>query len=473
MRQLIKKISLSGGVHFLYAKMISPKSIDEDSRRREFILNILLLSLILLWGVFSFFVLHSSITNPEYKGVSFANCSLVFLFFIVLYLLSRARLFVFVSYLFIGMSLCLATYTSYRWGVDVPQALLAYALIIILSGIIISSRFAFFIALIITFSNLILAYLHLRGVIHPELYWKPETLRMNDAIEFSITLLIVAIVSWLSNREIESSLKRARKSEVALKRERDMLEVRVKERTRELEKTQAEKINQATRFIEFGKISSGLFHDMINHITVLFFDIEKANDAGKKEFVQAKKYLKQVNETKDLLSEYIETVKKQFQNQKISSLFSVKKEISNIVKMLECKLKTEKVEISLKSESDIMTYGNYVKFNHVITNIIVNSLDVYRLSDNKKREIEIKISGLNGEVMISIEDWAGGIPEGIRGKIFDPFFTTKGPQDGMGIGLTIVKDIIEEDFKGTINVKSVWGKGSKFIIKFPIRNEPR
>lgn len=232
-----------------------------------------------------------------------------------------------------------------------------------------------------------------------------------------------------------------------------------------------EKINQTARFIEFGKISSGLFHDLINHITFLFFDIEKANDAGEKEHTQTKEYLKQANETKDLLVEYIEAVKKQFQNQKVDSLFSMKKEILNITKLLNYKLTTEKVKINLKGDFDIITYGNDVRFNHVIINIILNALDAYEISDEGEKEIDVKLDRLGKKAIISIEDWAGGISEDIQEKIFEPFFTTKGPQKGTGIGLTTVKNIVENDFGGTIKVESVWGQGSKFIIEIPIRDE--
>jgi signal transduction histidine kinase len=282
----------------------------------------------------------------------------------------------------------------------------------------------------------------------------------------------IAIVSWLSNREIEKSLKRARKSEAELKEERDTLEVRVKERTKELEKSQMEKMNQAARFIEFGKISSGLFHDLINHITFLFFDIEKAAEAGEEKMLETREYLKQANENKSVLAEYIEDAKKQFQNQKINALFSVKKEILSVIKILGYKLKTEKVGVNLRSDFDILTYGNAVRFNHVITNIVLNALDAYETSTEEGKEISIKVEKRDEKAVVSIEDRAGGIPEEIRNKIFDSFFTTKGPQKGAGIGLTTAKNTMEEDFSGAIKFESVWGQGTKFIIEFPIRNEP-
>ncbi|HRZ95536.1 MAG TPA: ATP-binding protein [Candidatus Moranbacteria bacterium] len=457
---------------FLYGKLLLPKSNGEDLKRQEFIFNVIVSGSSVLFCVFSLFSLYHSLVRHNDRAISPLVPLVLFCFFVFLHYLSRKGFFVIASYIFVYAYLITASYAVYVWGVDLPMALLTFALLIVISGILISTRFAFEINFIILLVTLILGYLQLNHIISPKVYWKTELFQMNDPIGHSIIFSIIAVVSWLSNREIERSLKRARKSEAELKEERDTLEVRVQERTKELEKSQMEKINQTARFIEFGKISSGLFHDLINHINFLFLNIEQATEAGEKELSETREYLKQANENKSALAEYIEDAKKQFQNHKTESLFSVKKEILSVAKILAYKLKTEKVEMNLSGDFDILTYGNAVRFNHVMTNIILNAMDAYEISDAEKKEIRIKLEKHGEKAIVSIEDKAGGIPEEIRSKIFDPFFTTKGPQKGAGIGLTTVKNTIEEDFGETTRVDSIWGQGTKFIIEFPIRNEP-
>ncbi len=61
-----------------------------------------------------------------------------------------------------------------------------------------------------------------------------------------------------------------------------------------------------------------------------------------------------------------------------------------------------------------------------------------------------------------------GIPQKYINKIFDPFFTTKKPNEGMGLGLNIVRRIVTK-YKGTIDVESKEGVRTTFTIKFPIR----
>ena len=82
------------------------------------------------------------------------------------------------------------------------------------------------------------------------------------------------VIAWLSNREIEKSLKRARRSEAALKVERDALEITVEARTRQLREAQADQLSQLYRFAEFGQISSGLFHDLVNPLNAMSLNME-------------------------------------------------------------------------------------------------------------------------------------------------------------------------------------------------------
>lgn len=466
-----KETPFSNSVRFLLCAITKSDSEDEDIGRKKFILNILLAVSILISATLSLFVLFYTLTRPVYRGIPLHSVLFVTGFFAVLLFLSKKGMFSIAAYSFIATFFAVVTFALYNWGVELPEGLLAYAFVIVMSGVLIDTRFAFETAFMISGMTILLAYFQTSGITNPRLYWKPESITISDAVEFSIMFAAIAVVSWLSNREIERSLERARKSEADLKKERDLLEVRVRERTRELEKAQMEEMSQASRFIEFGKISSGLFHDIINHITFLFFDIEKATEAEEKDLAETKEYLRQANENKAALTEYIEDAKKQFQNQKTESLFSIKKEIMSVARILGYKLKTEKVFLDIGGDRDILTYGNAVRFNHAVTNIVLNAMDAYEKNDGEDKSITVNLLKRGNKAAVSVEDRAGGIPEEIRARIFEPFFTTKGPRKGAGIGLTTAKNTIEEDFGGEIRVDSVWGQGTKFTIEFPIKNK--
>jgi two-component system, sporulation sensor kinase E len=69
-------------------------------------------------------------------------------------------------------------------------------------------------------------------------------------------------------------------------------------------------------------------------------------------------------------------------------------------------------------------------------------------------------------VKLTIADTGHGIPRDVVEKVFEPFFTTKEFGQGTGLGLTVVKGIIEEH-QGSIIVESEEGKGTAFTILLP------
>jgi signal transduction histidine kinase len=69
-------------------------------------------------------------------------------------------------------------------------------------------------------------------------------------------------------------------------------------------------------------------------------------------------------------------------------------------------------------------------------------------------------------IKLTVADTGHGIPQDALPKIFEPFFTTKEFGKGTGLGLTVVKGIIEEH-QGTITVESEEGKGTRFTIRLP------
>ncbi len=73
-------------------------------------------------------------------------------------------------------------------------------------------------------------------------------------------------------------------------------------------------------------------------------------------------------------------------------------------------------------------------------------------------------------VRIEVEDNGMGIDEATRRKIFEPFFTTKAVGEGTGLGLSVSYFIVTSNHKGTLEVESTPGKGSKFILSLPIGN---
>lgn len=459
-------------LRFLYT-LIEPISKDEDLRRREFILNILLLGSLTFTGVAIILILiYSTILNPTYKGFPLGGSLIIFSIFLFLYSLSRNGFSILSAYLFILTYFMPATYFLYKWGADLPQGLLFYALIIIMSGILINTGFAFITALIGSVVLSIIAYLQINKIVSPDLYWKDEMLVMGDVIITIATFGVITTVSYLFNREIGKSLKRARRSEKELQKERDSLEVKVEERTKELKKSQTEKVSQLYRFAEFGQLSAGLFHDSINLLSAIYLNLKQVKNSKQEEIIDTRLHLDRVVKITKRMENFIVAVRKQIIQQEIEINFSLFEEISQVVQVFSYKAREANVEINFSCPKDIKIRGDPIKFNQLITNLICNAIDAYEKIDKNKqpREILIKLYRKNHNICLFVQDWGIGIPKECIDKIFEPLFTTKGFDKGTGIGLSIVKKITEKDLKGTIKVESEQKKGAKFIVEFPIKS---
>lgn len=143
----------------------------------------------------------------------------------------------------------------------------------------------------------------------------------------------------------------------------------------------------------------------------------------------------------------------------------VHKGIDNTLTMLQHKLRKTSVELVKNYQPDLPKIKIFVsEINQVWTNIIDNALDA--MEDSEKRKLKITTRLSQDLLQVLIEDSGPGIPAEILDNIFDPFYTTKPVGKGTGLGLDIVKRIIDQH-KGSINVQSEPGN-TVFKICLPI-----
>jgi signal transduction histidine kinase len=102
------------------------------------------------------------------------------------------------------------------------------------------------------------------------------------------------------------------------------------------------------------------------------------------------------------------------------------------------------------------------ELSQVWTNLITNATQAMK----NQGQLNISIKNRNEFLEVSFTDTGGGIPQDILGRIFEPFFTTKKAGEGTGLGLDIVRKIVEKH-KGTISVESTEGVGSTFTVLLP------
>lgn len=457
--------------------LFSPRSGNEDSDRKEFILNVLLVSSIVLFFFAILSTMLFALIQPEmYARNSIQPYVLVFTFgfFFFLLVLSRKGFSKGSAHVLVIVFFLLSFLMGYRWGVDVNASLLLYALVIVMSGILVNTRFAFIMTGLIAYSMFALTNLQSSHVLLADQYWRNQPWQQSDTIMTIIIFLVICTVSWLSNREIERSLARAHRSEESLRKERDKLEITVEERTRELKEAQLEKIGQLYSLAEFGRLSSGLFHDLMNPLTAVSLNVEKAKSEEQiksGDLSQAKKYLDQAFVAAQRMERFIAAVRKQIGKKDVKKLFSPRVEIEQVIDILSYKANLSNVRIILSESSSTDIVGDPVQWSQIMLNLISNGIDAYdqipKHRDN--RVVQIALMENKTNILCTVRDYGVGIAEENLDKVFEPFFTTKAGQTGKGtgIGLSLVKRMIEKGFDGSITLESAPDLGTTCRVILP------
>lgn len=139
--------------------------------------------------------------------------------------------------------------------------------------------------------------------------------------------------------------------------------------------------------------------------------------------------------------------------------------IRNTLTMLGYKLKKGNIHLNEEYDTSLPPVKAYIgELNQVWTNIIDNAIDAMEVNGNGELQITTKRD--NTCVEVSIADNGPGIPENIQNRIFEPFFTTKQIGKGTGLGLDVVRRIVDQH-GGSLKIDSHPGR-TAFTISFPI-----
>lgn len=108
--------------------------------------------------------------------------------------------------------------------------------------------------------------------------------------------------------------------------------------------------------------------------------------------------------------------------------------------------------------------GDRIQIQQVLFNLIRNSMDAYQDMDEEARKVFVRVQTTDSQIELILEDFAGGIPQGLRDTMFEPYVTSK--ETGLGMGLSISRSIIESH-GGQILVETDNIKSTQFTIRLP------
>ena len=246
------------------------------------------------------------------------------------------------------------------------------------------------------------------------------------------------------------------------------LEEKVEERTRALRKNQAEKdrvveqLIQAEKVAAIGTMVSGIGHEINNPLYVIMGNAEAIRD--EKDISECNehardiiKHAKHISAIVKNLSGYIRPA-----SQHELENTDVHERLAESIAMAKRSLLDDRIEIRQNLAPVPNISAKPEEIQQVFFNVIRNGIQAMA----GKGVLEITTTLEDSQVCIRIRDTGTGIRAEHLGKIFDPFFTTKGPDEGEGLGMYIVKNIVNK-YNGTIMLESQEGKGTTVTIRFP------
>src|SRR6185437_12685119 len=136
--------------------------------------------------------------------------------------------------------------------------------------------------------------------------------------------------------------------------------------------------------------------------------------------------------------------------------------LGNTIAVLKAKARQKQASVTMELEDELPRVRGFAgELNQIWGNLIDNALDAVPESGSvkvtAKRECE--------HVVVRVVDNGPGIPALVLGRIFDPFFTTKPMGQGTGLGLDIVRRLVQHN-DGTIEVESLPGR-TEFRVALP------
>lgn len=113
------------------------------------------------------------------------------------------------------------------------------------------------------------------------------------------------------------------------------------------------------------------------------------------------------------------------------------------------------------------------EIQQVILNLVKNAGEAMleKPDESKHPKLVIRLAREQDAVRLEVEDNGPGMIEEVRRRVFEPFFTTKQSSSGTGLGLPVSYFIITHNHGGTIMVNSEPGRGTRFVIRLPIREK--
>lgn len=270
---------------------------------------------------------------------------------------------------------------------------------------------------------------------------------------------------WL-NREIEEH----RRDKEALE-----CECRAREEAEQKQVDAVKHVERSARLASIGVMAAGITHEInqpLNAIKVTADSIQfwhKRNPGALPDmFIEQ---LGLISKSVHRIVDVVQHMRKFWvvPNAPKVKIVDMKEAITNALSLTGQQLHSHNIKEKLDLSDQPLTFeGNMVHLEQVIVNLVINAVRALDGYKQEQKTIHITAGRENKHLKLVIADNGPGLPTMDPSKLFDPFYSTHNgsSQEGMGLGLSIVKSYIDR-YNGAIEARNPAGGGAEFTITFP------
>jgi len=298
--------------------------------------------------------------------------------------------------------------------------------------------------------------------------WQVHILARTDLVRTQIWRNVFAtgilLFSFFSGGALLLERLRRSKERIDIQaKARAELELRVEERTLELQQAQSELI-QAGKLAALGKLSAGLSHELNQPLAAIRSYSDNAGTFLQRgEMKPARTNLKNIGELTERMARIIKHLRTYASKDEIEAgptdpVVAVREALV----LLRHRADKEDVTIiDSLPRSKIIVHGGAVRLQQVFVNILSNAFDA--VADQKEKQVTLTLEEQDDMVIVVICDNGEGLTREELDRVFDPFFSTKEVGEGVGLGLSISYGIITQ-FGGRIEVANCLDGGAAFRV---------
>ena len=223
----------------------------------------------------------------------------------------------------------------------------------------------------------------------------------------------------------------------------------------------------AEQLASLSLITAGIAHDIGTPMNVIlgYADMLRDSLENPKDRRRAEVISEQVRRVTDLLQTLLNIARPQAPARRPVQVDEI---LEHALEFFREKLRTRNIEVERQMSPVPVTIGDRDRLEQMFLNLIVNAADAMP----KGGQLFVRVEpAKDGGVEVAIEDTGHGIEADALERIFEPFYSSKERGKGTGLGLVVSRSIVL-DHKGSINVESEPGKGTRFLIHLPSGAEP-